>query len=266
MSLRYGILNLSVLIIIILLASKTYKIWTEPIDITIGKETARKSVNKVEIPKIAEGKKEPSNNSSSIIYEKNIFSPERKDFPTQSGPEGKKPVVRPQIILHGVTIATDYQSASISNPGRLLRKGEREAMTLKIGDRIGEYKLAKILPDRISLEAVEDSFEVLLHDSNKPKQRIYAKTETKPAAITTILPTSTVSSTTSSVSSQITRSQDGTKVAETTRESATKTKLPETSSLPPYPQPTLRSRRASTEPSPSTPTGPPETLTRSKNP
>ena len=45
-------------------------------------------------------------------------------------------------------------------------------MNLKIGDRVGEYKLVKILPDRIALEAMEDTFEVLLSDPNKPKQRI----------------------------------------------------------------------------------------------
>ena len=48
-------------------------------------------------------------------------------------------------------------------------------MILKIGDRIGEYKLAKILPDRIALEAMEDAFEVLLCDPAKPKKRIYEK-------------------------------------------------------------------------------------------
>jgi hypothetical protein len=163
-------------------------------------------------------------------------------------------------------MAGDYQSASITNPGRPLKKGEREAMTLRIGDRVGEYKLAKILPDRVALEAVEDTFEVLLCDPNKPKHGVYAKAETKPASITTVLPTSPASSATSSASSQITSSQEASKAAESVGEGATRTPVPVTSSSPPYPQPTLRSRRASSEPSPSTPTGPPETLTRSKNP
>ena len=227
-------------------------------------EETKKQVTKIEVPKTIEEKKESSEIPSyTIISGKNIFSPERKDFPVQTESGVKKPVVRPQIILHGVTIAGDFQSASIVNPGRALRKGEREAMTLRIGDRIGEYKLAKVMPDRIALEAMEDTFEVLLYDPNKPKQRTYAKTETKPAAITNVPPTSLGSSTTSSPSPQITLSQDAPKAAESIRESAARTV---TSSIPPYPQPTLRSRKASTEPSPSTPTGMPETLTRSKNP
>jgi hypothetical protein len=267
MALKYGILNLLVFISVLLLALKNYETWTRPTEVTPATRAASNQGTKIEFPKTIEGKKEfPSISSNMIISEKNIFSPERKDFPIQTGPEGKKPVVRPQIILYGVTMAGDYQSASISNPGRPLKKGEREAMTLKIGDRIGEYKLAKILPDRIALEAVEDTFEVLLHDPNKPKQRIYAKTETKPAAITSALSTSPGSSTTSSALSHVTASQEAPKEAESVRESASRTQTPQTSSIPPYPQPTLRSRRASTETSSSIPTGPAGILTQPNNP
>ena len=44
-------------------------------------------------------------------------------------------------------------------------------MTLKIGEKIGEYKLAKILPDRITMEATGDSFDVLLYDPKVPKKK-----------------------------------------------------------------------------------------------
>ncbi len=270
MKLRYGILCILILVILIFLASRIYNTRRHQVEFTPAKEETKKPVAKRETPRIMEEKKESSNLSShATISEKNIFNPERRDFPTQFGPEGKKPFVRPQIILYGVTMAGDYQSASISNPGRPLKKGEREAMTLKIGDRIGEYKLAKILPDRIALEAVEDTFEVLLYDPNKPKQRVYAKAETKPASITTVLPTSPASSAASSASSQITPSQEAPKAAESIRESATRTPVPVTSSSPPYPQPTLRSRRASGGSditSPSTPISPSGTLTQPKSP
>jgi len=263
-SLRYGILNLLLIIIIILLVLINYDAWTHSTEVTPETRAASNPGIKIEFPKTIEEKKEfPSISFHMIISEKNIFSPERKDSPIQTGPEGKRPIVRPQIILYGVMMAGDYQCASIANRGRPLKKGEREEMILKIGDRVGEYKLVKILPDRIALEAMEDTFEDLLYDPNKPKQRIYAKAETKPAAITTVLPTSPGSSTTSSPSPQITPSQEAPKASESVRE--TKTQLPETSSGPPYPYPTLRSRRAGTESSPLTPIGPAETLTRPKS-
>jgi hypothetical protein len=263
-SIRYGILNIIVFIIIILLVSINYDAWTPPTEVTPETRAASNPGIKIEFPKTIEEKKEfPSISSHMIISEKNIFSPARKDFPIQTGSEGKRPIVRPQIILYGVTIAGDYQSASIANPGRPLKKGEREAMTLKIGDRVGGYKLSKILPDRIALEAMEDTFEVLLYDPNKPKQRIYAKAEQRPAAITSTLPVSTVSSSTSSTPSQITPSQEAPKASELIRE--TRTQAPENSSRPPYPYPTLRSRRTGTESSPLVPIEPAETLTRPKS-
>ncbi len=270
MSFKYSILCIFVLGILVFLAPKIYNARTRQAEFTPAKEATKKAVAKIGTPQITEEKKESSNDLSyTVIASRNIFNPERRDFPTQSGPEEKKPLVRPQIILYGVTMAGDYQSASISNPGRPLKKGEREAITLKIGDRIGEYKLAKILPDRVALEAVEDTFEVLLYDPNKPKQRIYAKAETKPASITTVLPTSPASSAASSASPQTTPSQEAPKAAESIRGSATRTPVPVTSSSPPYPQPTLRSRRASggaDVTSPSTPISPSGTLTQPKSP
>jgi hypothetical protein len=62
-------------------------------------------------------------------------------------------------------------------------------MSLKVGDKVGDYKLAKVLPDRIVMEGIEDSFEVLLHDAKAPKKRMEVRTESKPAAVTSTLPT-----------------------------------------------------------------------------
>ena len=192
MSLKHGILSLLLLFFVFLLGIKNYEIWTLPIELGPEKGETKKSGVKIENPPTIVGKKETTPIESYIfIAEKNIFNPERKDFPVIAPPppvpEVKKPIVRPQIILYGVTIGGDYQSASVVNPGRPLKKGERELMTLKVGDQIGEYKLAKILPDRIAMEATEDKFEVLLYDAKSPKQRTYAKTESKPATVTSTL-------------------------------------------------------------------------------
>jgi hypothetical protein len=87
-----------------------------------------------------------------------------------------------------VAIATDYQSATVVNPGRPLQKEERETLTIKIGEKIGGYKLAKILPDRIAMESNGDTFEVLLYDSKKPKKQMEARAETKPEMIASAQP------------------------------------------------------------------------------
>lgn len=197
MSLRYGILSLLAFLIILLLVFKNYEVWTLSPPSVPEKGTPKKPEVKTEPPPLMAGKAESESIASFIfIAEKNIFSPERKEFPVFPDPtkekdkeKDKKPIVRPQVVLYGVTIAGEYQAASIGLVGKTLQKGERGFMTVRIGDRIGDYKLGKILTDRITLEAPEDQFEVLLYDPNAPKKRIYARTENKPAAITSTIPT-----------------------------------------------------------------------------
>lgn len=189
MSPRYTVLSLVALCVIFLLALKNYETWTRSIEITPEKNPVRKQEAKVENPPAGRPQKVASMGpaDAAAIAMKNIFSPDRKDFPVQSSETRK--IVRPQIVLYGVTIGDNYQFASIVNPGRPLLRGERETLSLKVGDKVGDYKLAKVLPDRIVLEGAEDSFEVLLHDAKTPKKRTEVRTETKPAAVTSTLPT-----------------------------------------------------------------------------
>lgn len=177
MSMKYGILNFLILILVLFFSLKSYEVWTQPIKVIPEKNPEKELKNKLERP-ISTEKENPSPSvpSSTAITEKNIFSPERKDFPSSAVGQAHKPTARPQIILYGVTIVEDYQSATIVQPGRLLRKEERESITLKIGEKIGGYKLAKVLPDRVTMEALGDSFDVLLYDPKNPKKRTEIRT------------------------------------------------------------------------------------------
>jgi hypothetical protein len=167
--------------------------WIFPVPLAFSKDEVKKTESqkdaKPETPAPATGTNSGASNMPYTgLAEKNIFHPERKEFPFFSAPEpAKKPQARPQIVLYGVTLAGDYQSASLVQTGRTVRKGEREMLTLRPGEQIGEYRLTKIMPDRIVLEGEGDSFEVLLNDPSKPKQRTVVKTETKPAAVTSTL-------------------------------------------------------------------------------
>jgi hypothetical protein len=194
MTLKYGVFCLLALFIVVLLAIKNHETWTGPVSAVPEKAAPKKSGVKPEtLPPQKEQKDQDSIASYISVAEKNPFHPERTEFPvfltlTEPPKEVKKAIVRPQVTLYGVTLAGDYRSASVSYPGRPLQKGEREAVNVKIGDRVGEYKLAKIAEDRIVLEGPEDGFEVLLYDAKAPKKRVYARTESKPAAVTSTLP------------------------------------------------------------------------------
>mgnify|MGYP000356754561 CR=1 FL=1 len=74
--------------------------------------------------------KKPEEKPYTALVEKNIFSPERKEFPFFTPPPTpasiQKPQIRPQIILSGITLVGEYQAATIVQIGKSLRKGERE--------------------------------------------------------------------------------------------------------------------------------------------
>ena len=195
---RYGIFCLLAVLIAVVLVFKNYETWTSPLEVPSEQAISKKEGAKPEPLPVGDQKDPkaaPSIAAYIFIAEKNPFHPDRKEFPivptgpvAGSVPPPKPPPVRPQVTLYGVTIAEDYRSASLSYPGRPLQKGERETLTVKIGDRVGEYRVAKILEDRVGLEAPEDNFEVFLYDGGVPKKRVYAKTENKPAAVTTTAP------------------------------------------------------------------------------
>ncbi len=188
MTLRYGLLFFLALFVIILLSLKNYEIWTMPLP-----RLEENSPAQVQNPKPEASQSNPAQSGQDekaklssvvLISEKNPFHPDRKEFPigSQESPETRKPLVRPHVTLYGVMIAGEYRSASISYP-RTLMKGEREVFTVRVGDKVGEYKISKISEDRIGLEAPGDSFEVLLYDARAPKKRIEAKTINRPTTI-----------------------------------------------------------------------------------
>lgn len=188
MSWRYGIFSLLLFVAVVLLALKNYDVWTRPMESLQEAGRAKKGETRVEgAPVTGRQKEATSIDATIVISEKNIFHPDRKEF-SFATPEQSKPTSRPQIILYGVTIGKDYQAASLVHPGRPLQKGEREMITLKIGDKVGEYKLAKILPDRVTMESGDDSFDVLLYDANAPKKRAVVRTEAKPAEVRSTAP------------------------------------------------------------------------------
>jgi hypothetical protein len=193
MSSRYGIPCILLFFIVLILGYENYETWSSPSAVTPKRDTRKKGETKPELPSSAGALRETAPREAfNTIAEKNVFNPERKEFATmEATAAGGKPILRPQITLYGVVIGEDYQTASVINPGRPLHKGEREMKTLRIGDMVGDYKLTKITPDRIVMEAGEDSFEVLLYDPRVPKKRMEARTPTQPATITSTIPGST---------------------------------------------------------------------------
>ena len=91
MSRRFWLINLLLIFILVLLSVKVYEVWTRPS--TRGLEPVASKAKPVppstQVP--AGGKKEtaPAKGFQSIS-EKNLFSPERKEFPILATPGGER--------------------------------------------------------------------------------------------------------------------------------------------------------------------------------
>ena len=172
MSRTLYLINFILIVLVIFLATKDYEEWTQA-----KPRGAEGIVSKAKASAATAPAATPAKNEAidlkryKSISEKNLFSPDRKEFPILLGPgEAKKPMARPNVTLYGVVVADEFSSAVINNLSRRAEKGERETMSVKIGDKVGEYHVAKILGDRINLEAEGDSFDVLLYDPARPKK------------------------------------------------------------------------------------------------
>jgi type II secretory pathway component PulC len=186
---KYFVPNILLSFAILVIAIENYETWNHPAELLPDKRIApEKSEIKNENPPMTASTKEPTSvQSYYLISEKNIFSPERTDFPTPAATaEAEKPIARPQVILYGVAIGENYQSAAVVNPGRTLRKGEGETLNLKVGEKIGEYTLTKILPDRITMKGDGDTFEVLLYDYKNPKRYVEPRPKSEPSMIASL--------------------------------------------------------------------------------
>ena len=195
MSSKYAVFNLLLCLVIILLVIENYETWNASFGLSSGMGfVSQKSGGEIENPPLTASANDlDSHKSYNLISEKNIFSPERTEFPIPAAfpAEAQKPLARPQIVLYGVAIGGDYQSATVTNPGRALHKEERETRTVRIGGKIGEYTLAKILPDRITMESNGDTFEVLLDDAGNPKRKVQARPKATPAMMANLQPAAT---------------------------------------------------------------------------
>jgi len=166
------LINLLLILIVSFLAAKGYEEWTNVNPAAVERIASKPKTVVSPASSSAAGQAEsPTAASFKSISEKNIFTPDRKEFPISATADGRRAQMRPTVTLYGLVVGEEFRSAVISNPARKPEKGERETMTVTVGDQVGDYKVAKILGDRVTLESEGDSFDVLLYDPARPKKR-----------------------------------------------------------------------------------------------
>ena len=125
------------------------------------------------------------------IVDDNLFSPQRMEYvpvkikdvtePEKEIEKEALPVTRKDIgiVLFGTIFLDDYKAAIISNP-----KNRNEQMTLHEGAEVDGMVLYEVKKDRVLIASDGEITEVLMFDSEKPKQRVAVARQASPNVVT----------------------------------------------------------------------------------
>ncbi len=167
-------------------------------------------------------KKLPPEAAYNVVVGKNLFAPQRTEIkPEALKPEAKAPQAPKEnpleekkieaflknIVVYGVVLADDYQGALVTNvkktpapdkgssprrrPTRAVKRpptqgrGAKGVKWVQIGDELGDFEVADIMKDRIILKSGSKSYDLLVHDKDKPKTRKAVVAQAKPTIIST---------------------------------------------------------------------------------
>ncbi|MGE0083279.1 MAG: type II secretion system protein N [Desulfococcaceae bacterium] len=163
---KIWLMNIVLAVCIVFMGVNAWQVWT-------GEVPEQKVPAKTEVPaavpaqKGAEKQKLPENEYS-VIAEKNLFDPARKEAKpeevTAAAPDEKKPdAPRQNIALYGVILMKDYQKA-------LIRTAETDSgkdRWVKVGETVGTMTVSAIEKGRIVLTEGDEILEISLHEGKK---------------------------------------------------------------------------------------------------
>lgn len=187
MAMKLSIINLSLLLCVLLIGSKTIDIWSSNNSPTLKTE---EKVSSQPIKPI-KAKYIPSETQYENIVRDNVFSKERREYVpiveekeeeaqtvvTQSNIKGRN------VTLYGIIMMDDYASALVSNLDR--KAGEKPHVWIKKGETIGGMTVNEIRPDSIILKEGSIKYKIVLNDENKSKTRSVEKKVESPKIVTT---------------------------------------------------------------------------------
>jgi hypothetical protein len=187
MTLKIWVTNFLLAVFAVALGMNAYKIWTQPDD--YSKNNTVSSKNTPVEGETASVKRMPVESVYGVVTDKNLFSPERKEFipekPKDIESEVKQVSISGQtVMLHGVILMGDYKKALINNPDR--KSGDSENLWVSVGDSVGDLRVDDIQNESIVLKEGDKKYEILLYDQKKTRRPSeVVKKETAPTVINT---------------------------------------------------------------------------------
>jgi hypothetical protein len=200
---KIWLMNFALAVCVAFLGFKAYGVWHEGhepgVSVAPGDLPRAKSENAA--VKGVDRKRLPGAEAFETVATKNLFSPDRTDVKEdETSGTDPLPILSAEVeknlkgmSLYGVIIADGYQKAMVVD--KTLKRqpvrrrtpvpapGQGETLWVRVGDVVGDFKVAAIAPDKISLEAGGGSYDLFLHDTENPKSRPGFKTASGPSVV-----------------------------------------------------------------------------------
>lgn len=189
---KIWLINISLAVCVVFFGIMSFDVWSKG-DETIREIPAGKDPGKPLPGKRIVERTMPPDSNYGIVADKNLFSPNRSEVIPEKAKPGAEPgplkISEKMIFLYGVVLMGDQKKALISNPEAGSQAGKKPAKDkwVKVGDTLGNFSVAEIAKDRITLANGANKHEILLYDKNKPKRQITVAE--KPAATATVVAT-----------------------------------------------------------------------------
>ena len=125
-----------------------------------------------------------------IVAEKNLFSPDRTPGAPEEAGTARPDISEKKIFLYGVVDLGGQKQALVNHPvtaAGVPAAGQSEDTWVRVGDSIGNLKVAQIDKEKIVLVEGTARHEIFLHDENKPvnRQKAAPQAQASPTVVVT---------------------------------------------------------------------------------
>ena len=190
---KIWLINISLAVFVVFLGVMSFNVWSKGDETIQETQTGKSSANPLPVKGIIE-RTMPPETTYGIVADKNLFSSNRLESIPEKQKTGPLKISEKMIFVYGVVVTDDRKQALISNPETEPQAGKKPAKDkwVKVGDTIGNFRVADIRKDRIILAEGASTHEILLFDKNKPaRQTTVAEKSTAPHTVVATGPTAT---------------------------------------------------------------------------
>ena len=170
---KIWLINISLAAVVVFFGIMSFDIWTKKDEAIPEIRTVKNSGTPTPGKRIIK-RAMPPESTYGIVAEKNLFFSNRSESLPKELKPGPPKIPEKMIFLYGVVIMGDRKQALISNPESGPEAARRRAKDkwVKVGDTIGNFRVAEIGKKKIILTEGASRREILLYDKNKPARQI----------------------------------------------------------------------------------------------